>query len=80
MAKSQVTRTQNAANETAADITIPATARAATSKRFVLSNDLSEFLRYMDANIIQLFDENLILKYPLPEEHVGTKLGLLEFK
>lgn len=36
----------------------------------------------MDPDILILFDEHfeLVLKFPLPSEMIGTKLGLMEFK
>lgn len=80
-AKTQTTQIPNTANETVADVTIPSTARTMSTKR---SNDwsvnLNEFLRCMDPDILILFDEELVLKYPLPNELVGSKLGLMEFK
>lgn len=69
------------AAETVADVTIQPTARMMTSKR---NNDwsvnLNEFLRCMDPDVLALFDEEIILKYPLPKESIGKALGLMEFK
>lgn len=84
VSKTQATQMPNTANETVADagdVTIQPTARTISTKR---SNDwsvnLNEFLRCMDPDILNLFDEELILKYPLPKELIGSKLGLTEFK
>ena len=85
ISKTQTTQVPNTADETvaetAADVTIQPTARMLSTKR---SNDwivnLNEFLRCMDPDILNLFDEELVLKYPLPNELIGTRLGLLEFK
>lgn len=67
--------------DTAGDVTIQPSARMMSSKR---GNDwsvnLNEFLRCMDPDILILFEEELVLKYPLPTELIGTKLGLVEFK
>lgn len=67
--------------DTVADTTIVPTAKAAATKR---SNDwsanLNEFLRCMDPDVLVLFDEELVLKYPLPHESIGKSLGLMEFK
>lgn len=83
--KTQTTQMPNTANETvagtAAEATIQPSARMMSAKR---SNDwtvnLNEFLRCMDADVLVLFEEDLILKYPLPDESIGKKLGLMEFK
>lgn len=85
ISKTQTTQMPNTANETnveaAADVTIQPTARMATTKRCNdWSVNLNEFLRCMDPNILILFDEELVLKYPLPKNLIGTKLGLMEFK
>lgn len=77
------TTQQNTANITVAepDVTIQTTARMMSTKR---GNDwsvnLNEFLRCMDPDILILFDEELVLKYPLPVDLIGTKLGLMEFR
>lgn len=42
--------------------------------------ETSELYRVMDPDIMLLFDENLILKYPMTQNTIGTALGLLEFK
>lgn len=34
----------------------------------------------MDTNIVLILKEKLDLKYPLAAEHVGYRLGLLEFR
>lgn len=39
-----------------------------------------ENYRQMDPNIMILFEEELVLKFPLSEDKVGHALGLLEFK
>lgn len=85
ISKTQTTQMPNTANETiagsAADVTIQPTARMISAKRCNdWSVNLNEFLRCMDPNILILFDEELVLKYPLPNELIGTKLGLMEFK
>lgn len=87
VSKTQSTQIPNTANETvaetAADVTIQPTARTMSTKRSGdWSVNLNEFLRCMDPDILILFDENteLVLKYPLPSELIGTKLGLMEFK
>lgn len=84
-AKTQSTQMPNTANETVAetvaDITIHSTARTTSTKR---NNDwntnLNEFLRCMDPDVLVLFEEEIILKYPLPNESIGKALGLMEFK
>lgn len=86
VSKTQSTQIPNTANETMAetalDVTIQPTARTMSAKRCSdWSVNLNEFLRCMDPNISVLFNENeLVLKYPLPTEMIGTKLGLMEFK
>lgn len=68
--------------DTVADTTIHPTAKtAATTKRSTdWSVNLNEFLRCMDPDVIVLFDQDLVLKYPLPDESIGKSLGLMEFK
>lgn len=83
--KTQTSQLPNTANETvaetAAEVTIQPTARMMPSKR---GNDwsvnLNEFLRSMDPDVLTLFEEEIILKYPLPKESIGKALGLMEFK
>lgn len=84
-AKTQTTQIPNTANETVAeagaDVTIQPTARTMSAKQCNdWSVNLNEFLRCMDPDILILFDEELVLKYPLPSELIGSKLGLMEFK
>lgn len=68
--------TATAADEMAID---QITGRAQQKTPF--DNQLSgDFYRSLDPNVMQLFEENLILKYPLTQETTGTALGLLEFK
>lgn len=75
----------NTGNETVAEApaetTTQPTSKTMSTKR---SNDwsinLNEFLRCMDPDVLVLFDVELVLKYPLPKESIGTSLGLLEFK
>lgn len=82
--KTQTTQVPNTANETiaqsAGDVTIQPTARMSTKQSNDWSVNLNEFLRCMDPDILILFEEELVLKYPLPKELIGTKLGLMEFK
>lgn len=66
--------------ETMADTTILPAAKMTSSKRFDWSVNLNEFLRCMDPDVLVLFDEDLIMQYPLPTELIGTCLGLAEFK
>lgn len=85
ISKTQTTQLPNTANETVAenagDVTVQPTARMMSTKRNNdLSVNLNEFLRSMDPDILILFDEELVLTYPLPNELIGTKLGLMEFK
>lgn len=83
--KTQISQLPNTANETVVDTvaetTIQPTARMMSGKR---NNDwtvnLNEFLRCMDPDVLILFEEDIILKYPLPNESVGKALGLMEFK
>lgn len=83
--KTQTTQVPNTANDTiagtAAELTIHPTARMMSVKR---SNDwtvnLNEFLRCMDPDVLILFEEELLLKYPLPDDSIGKNLGLMEFK
>ncbi|XP_031621413.1 Fanconi anemia group D2 protein [Contarinia nasturtii] len=85
ISKTQTSQLPSTANETvtdtAVDATIQPSARAMSTKR---SNDwslnLNEFLRCMDPDVLVLFEENLVMKYPLPREFVGKSLGLIEFK
>lgn len=49
-------------------------------KKLFDDTEAGDFFRPMDPNVIQLFEEPLILKYPLTQETTGTALGLLEFK
>lgn len=85
LAKTQTSQFPSTANETAidtpADVTIQPTARLMPSKR---PNDWSfnfnEYLRCMDPDVLLLFDENIVMKYPLPKESIGKCLGLMEFK
>lgn len=57
------------------------TGRAKTAERKSTEVcETSEFYRAMDPDIMLLFEENLVLKYPLTENTIGTVLGLLEFK
>ncbi|KAM7362212.1 fancd2 [Cochliomyia hominivorax] len=39
-----------------------------------------EIYRQMDTNIVLVLKEKLNIKYPLPIEHVGYRMGLLEFR
>lgn len=85
ISKTQSTQVPKTANETVADtavdVTIQPTARTMSAKRINdWSVNLNEFLRCMDPDILNVFDEDLILKYPLPSGLIGTKLGLMEFK
>lgn len=85
ISKTQTSQLPSTANETAADtavdVTMQPTAKLMSTKR---SNDwslnLNEFLRCMDPDVLVLFDENLVMKYPLPRELIGKSLGLIEFK
>lgn len=47
---------------------------------FVLNAGPNEYFRHLDPDVMLLFDEELILQYPLPPEKKGRALGLLEFK
>lgn len=83
VSKTQTSQMPSTAGEmdTAVDITIQPTARATTTKRSNdLSGNLNEFLRSMDPDVLILFDEELLLKHPLPQEAIGKTLGLMEFK
>lgn len=42
--------------------------------------DADEMHRAMDPDIMLLFEESLILKYPMTQNTIGTALGVLEFK
>lgn len=66
--------------DTEQESTILPTSKPSPKQSFDVSSNLNEFLRCMDADILQLFDEKLELKYPLPEDDIGECLGLLEFK
>lgn len=79
--KTQTSQAQNTVvNETVADITIQPTARTLKKRSYDITNNLNEFLRNMDADIIQLLSIDLQLKMPLSEEEIGECIGLLEFK
>lgn len=58
----------------------PKLGHADHKKSIDIDYELREFFRPMDPNIMILFEEDLILTYPLTEDTVGTALGLLEFK
>lgn len=47
---------------------------------FALNAGPNEFFRHLDPDVMLLFEEELILQYPLPQEKIGQALGLLEFK
>lgn len=83
--KTQISQIPNTANETAVntvvDVTIQPTARILPTKRSnEWATNLNEFLRSMDPDVLLLFQENLVMKYPLPSEYIGQSLGLMEFK
>lgn len=82
--KTQTSQMPNTANETAvdtvADVTIQPTGRTMTKRSNDWSVNLNEFLRCMDPDVLVLFEENLVMKYPLPAEYIGKSLGLMEFK
>lgn len=82
--KTQTSQMPNTANqtvvETAAEITIQPTARMMGKRNNDWTVNLNEFLRCMDPDVLLLFEEDIILKYPLPKESVGKALGLIEFK
>lgn len=81
--QTQVTQLPNTApNQTVADVTIPPTGRVNLAKKrsYDVTNNLNEFLRSMDADIIQLFVYDLKLDMPLADADIGKFLGLLEFK
>lgn len=40
----------------------------------------NEYFRHLDPDVMLLFEEELVLQYPLPAEKKGHALGLLEFK
>lgn len=42
--------------------------------------DAEELHRAMDPDILLLFEESLLLKYPMTQNTIGTALGVLEFK
>lgn len=65
-----------AAEETAIELI---TGRVQQKKAFD-DQESGDFYRSLDPNVMQLFEESLILKYPLTQETTGTALGLLEFK
>lgn len=60
--------------------------RAPNSKKkslanvFALNSSPNEHFRLLDPDVMLLFEEELILQYPLPQEKIGHALGLLEFK
>lgn len=81
--QTQVSQPPNTApNQTVADMTIVPTGRMNLAKKrsYDVSNNLNEFLRSMDADIIQLFVYDLKLDMPLADADIGKFLGLLEFK
>lgn len=84
ISKTQTTQIPNTANETAvdtaADVTVQPTARMMPKRSNDWSINLNEFLRCMDPDVLVLFEENLVMKYPMPTESVGKCLGLMEFK
>lgn len=47
---------------------------------FDLTTVPNEYYRQIDPDVMILFDENLILQFPLPKEKIGQALGVLEFK
>lgn len=65
---------------------MPETQNRATRKKMELRTyyDFSygplENYRQMDPNVMLLFEEELVLKFPLSQDRVGHALGLLEFK
>lgn len=42
--------------------------------------DAEELHRTMDPDVMLLFEEKLLLKYPMTQNTIGTALGVLEFK
>lgn len=60
-------------------------AAAASKKKsfpnvFALNASPNEYFRLLDPDVMLLFEEELILQYPLPQAKIGHALGLLEFK
>lgn len=80
--KTQISQLQRTTTDTETDVTVQPTAKLnpLPKRTFDVNNNLNEFFRSMDADVILLFEEKLELKYPLPEEFIGECLGLLEFK
>lgn len=73
-----------AANQTVGDATILPTGRVnlnlSKKRSYDVTNNLNEFLRSMDADIILLLAYDLKPELPLNEADIGKFLGLLEFK
>lgn len=47
---------------------------------FTVNAASNEYFRHLDPDVMLLFEEELVLQYPLPAEKIGHALGLLEFK
>lgn len=54
--------------------------RLATAAAITIDCDAEELHREMDPDIMLLFEENLLLKYPMTQNTIGAALGVLEFK
>lgn len=53
---------------------------ASSTAAITIDCDAEELHRAMDPDIMLLFEEQLLLKYPMTQNTIGTALGVLEFK
>lgn len=81
-AVSQLNDETNDATEFSGQMTgrVPATKKKSITNIFALNASPTEYVRHLDPDVMMLFEEELILQYPLPKEKIGHALGLLEFK
>lgn len=72
--------TEHILPNTVGDISLNQLTGRGHPRKAIEDHECGEFFRPMDPDTMLLFEANLILKYPLTQDTIGTALGLLEFK